>query len=265
MLSPVFRGESRTQKLQIYTIIRLVDDTSLWRSEMKKCPILGLFCNIINKYRFIWFPVTLTVIIYVLLLFIVYHFIILNNPLSSTSIISQSFPGYNKLEALYYASYIILTFILVCVAWVQLSRLHSISQSDFTLRILNELNGESVLNALRIIHELRLEAEKENGDKSDKNSSTIARKIRNMRDDNSKIKKFIYLKISLDYLEHISYLCNRGQISLEDIKGCIGEPIIDYYNFYQDLIVYYKSRSQNKEPPPYKETGDLITKIQENG
>ena len=159
------------------------------------------------------------------------------------------------------ASIIILTLFIVWVAWIQLSHLRKISQSDFLIKIINHFSDKSIIQALEIVHRIRLESENENGQHSDKHTSFIAKRIREIRDDPNNINEYLLLKSFLDYLEHIAYLCNENYISIKDIENCIGERICDYYDYFRDLINYCKSTQIRNKDNAYKQLSILFDKL----
>ncbi len=218
---------------------------------MKKCCILTWLCEIINKYKFILVPLISLLIIYVFFL---------------TFLTFLTNFRVNNLESLHYATLIILTFLLVLVAWVQLSKIHSVSQSEFLLKVFTHLSDESIIKAMKILHRLRLETEDEckndNLSIPKKINEKISKKILELRGDYILVNNFIYLKNFLDYLEHISYLCEEGEISRDDIQSCLDERIRTYYAFYKDLIEYYKDK--NPQYRPYQSFESLAGKYSNN-
>jgi hypothetical protein len=170
------------------------------------------------------------------------------------------------INKLYCATLIILTFILVCVAWIQLHKLQRISQSDFLLKIFHHLSDNSIIKAMKIIHRLRLNAEDEIRKRKDYTSTAITEdirsKIRELRFNSELISEFIILKNFLDYLEHIAYLCNKKEISIEDIEKCLSERLSTYYDYYEDLIEFYREANPNHNP--YKSLEILVKNFQSN-
>lgn len=174
--------------------------------------------------------------------------------------------SHTDVEHLHAVSLILLTFLLVVVAWHQLEQLLSTSikeqistQGDFLLRIINQLSSDPIIKAIQILHRLRLEAEIKFYKGSIKVTDEIAHNIYNMRDDINHIKSFIYLKNFLDYLEHIAYLCNKGYVTEKDITCCLDERITTYYKEFEQLIKYYQSK--NKDNQPYTELETLQKNI----
>jgi hypothetical protein len=163
------------------------------------------------------------------------------------------------------ASIIVLTLLIVLVAWFQLEKLKDISkkdlnvtESDFLLRIINHFSDKSIIQALEIIHRMRLDSENKNGHNSDTHTSFIAKEIRDIRDDPNNIGEYMLLKNFLDYLEHIAYLSNEGYISIKDIENCMGERITDYYDYFRDLINYFKFIQPSRKDNIYKQLKLLV-------
>lgn len=200
-------------------------------------------------------------VIYWLILFILMHVTTKHCFNSCLEINNTHLLDIHNIEKLYYASLIILTFLLVWIAWVQLSKLHSTSQSDFLLRIINHFSDKSILQALKIIHRIRLQAERIYIHEPDKITKTIAMNISDMRDNPNNINEYFFLKNFLDYLEHIAYLCNQGAISIEDVENCIGERISWYYYFFEDLINRFKSLDPKNSDKMYIELKKLVDRI----
>ncbi len=203
------------------------------------------------KYKFVLVPLISLLIIYILSLVFLLYFT--NSHCFNQYLNTNTYMfSLSNIEKLHYASLIILTFILVLVAWVQLSKLHSISQSEFLLKVFNHLSDPTIIKALKILHIMRLKATKKCKDdinNTDKDiNKKISLKIKKLRKKEQFAKKFIYLKNFLDYLEHISYLCIQGEISQEDIRKCLDERITTYYNFYEDLILFYQDKNQKHKP-----------------
>ncbi len=154
------------------------------------------------------------------------------------------------------ASLIILTALIVYVAWVQLSGMSKTAKSDFLLRIDERYNSKEILRARTIINNIRCKIKKGNSDKEELNNE-IAKKIMSMRDEEGKSEEYISLENYLSLLETIAYFTNEEHLSSEEFEKLLGEAIIGDFIKFKELISYYIK----KDKYAYSELITLVHKM----
>ncbi len=141
------------------------------------------------------------------------------------------------IESLYYISLIPLTVMLVSVAWIQLDALHEINKDDFLIRIESRFGSEDIIKARAIIHKFHVLAKSKNITKKMR-LKKIARMIQNTGQNSKSADEFTYLMNFLDFLDTISYFCNKNSIRIDDADELLGNSIIFYYDVYKPWIYY---------------------------
>ena len=164
----------------------------------------------------------------------------------------------NNIHKIYSACLIILTFILVCVAWIQLTGIKRISKADFLLRLDERYSSLEIIKARAIIH--RLHCLVKTPEISDETRiQRIAEEIKNIGQNHMDSLEFTYLLNFLDFLETLAYFCNRGYISVDDVDDLIGNSMVFYYKVFKKWIYYRKEKYNNDF---YCELKKVIKKIE---
>lgn len=158
-------------------------------------------------------------------------------------------------------SLIILTLILVCVAWIQLAGISRVSRSDFLLRVDDRYGSKSIIQARKIIHELDC--------RTNTNDICSEVRIKNISDEISKIcedekssRQFIYLLNFLDFLETVAYFTNKELISETELKELFSDSLVYYYQILKGLINHQRSKRKNDNC--YCELETLCKKFNKN-
>lgn len=147
----------------------------------------------------------------------------------------------NKLKHLHDAYILLLTLVLIIVAWNQLRKFNNRSRADFLLRIDNRYGSKEIIKARAIIHGFycltRL------------NASNHETHIRKISDEIKKIgikveeaDKFIHLLNFLDFLETIAYFANKNYITREDVSELLGGSMNYYYEIFSAWIYYRRHK-----------------------
>lgn len=160
---------------------------------------------------------------------------------------------------LYSGCLIILTTLLVGVAYINLKKISKTSQSDFLLRVDDRYGSELIVRARTLIHQLQCQARSFNGLCKDANNRYVSDKIIEMQSKEDSAEKYICLLNFLDFLETISYFTNKGLISIEDTKELMGGFLIDYYDVFKAWIDVY--RKANKDSSYFTELETVIKKL----
>jgi hypothetical protein len=158
---------------------------------------------------------------------------------------------------------IILTLVLVCVSWRQLSGLNVTSKADFLLRIDSRYGSAEITKARGIIQKLH---RKVNPDdiyiESGEYFSRMADEIDFIRRGNNRksFYEFSHLLNFLDFLETLALLTRKNYISVKDIDELIGNSILYYYKIFKRWIYFRRERYNNKSY--YCEFEDLVEKLE---
>lgn len=153
-------------------------------------------------------------------------------------------------EELNYVFMVLLTFIIVLVAYVQLHSLRKTTVGDFLLEIDKRYNSKQIIEAREIIRNFFLEAKHENIKNNNDQyivKEQISKKVRNLAernlDENDKTDathKYILLLGLLDLLETVAYYGNKHFVKREQIEGVLGGTMSRYYNVLKSLIEYIR-------------------------
>lgn len=146
------------------------------------------------------------------------------------------------------ASIIVLTILLIAVAWLQLGELNKTSKADFLLRIDDRYSSPEIIKARVLIQELyRKTTTAGQPYIEDEVTKKIAEEIKIIGKESSKesCEKFIYLLNLLDFLETIAYFSNKGFISVKEINELLGNTIFFNYKIFKSWISYRREKYQN--------------------
>lgn len=169
----------------------------------------------------------------------------------------------HHMHSLHNASIIILTFIIACVAWFQLSGIAKNGEGDFLLRIDERLSNESIIKARVIIHEIYSKSKTQNPNSSeDQHCEFMANEIYLLgeRKDKKSIKDYVYILNFLDFLETISLFTNNGYISPKEIDDLMNQSIIFFYKIFSKRI--HQRRQKYNDSTFYYQFEKLYLKIQ---
>lgn len=164
------------------------------------------------------------------------------------------------ISQLYDASLIILTILLLFVAWIQLKGIKDIGRADFLLRLDNRFGNKSIIKARYIFHKIYLET-KDVDICEDVHIKKIQEKIKEIGQDVNRTKDFAYLLNFLDYLETVAYFSNRGHVMPEDVNNLLGGTIGYYYKVFSAWISY--RRNKYKDDCYYRELQNFVEKNHE--
>jgi hypothetical protein len=164
----------------------------------------------------------------------------------------------NSIIALNAGLIIILTLIIVIVAWIQLGSLSRTSKSDFLLRIDERYSSVNSVKARTIIHEFYCDAQTDELH-YDIVIEKISNRIKDVEFKKEESKDFIILINFLDFLETISYFCNKKYISDRDVNELLGCSMNYYYKIFKPII--YARRSKYNDPRYYCEIEKFYEKL----
>lgn len=171
----------------------------------------------------------------------------------------------HELENFHYASIVILTLILVWVAYSQLSGIYKTSKSDFLFRIESRWGSPEIINARKIIQQLYCEARGEIKSEEYNHSliiGSIQEKIKEMGKKAEKAEDFVALLNLLDFMETISYFTKNGSVSFKQVQELSGYSLIFLYEIFQKWIQV--RREKYGKPGYYCDFEWLVKKIQYN-
>lgn len=213
-----------------------------------------MFSKDFYERHVLWVSIILTVFFVALFMFVMEHFYFeyFFHPNQSKWDIA------NDIDKIYSACLIILTFILVIVAWTQLAGIKRISKADFLLRLDGRLSSSEIIKARAIIQRL-YSLTKSSGNCEDTHIDKIADQIKDMGQNPMDSLEFTYLLNFLDFLETISYYCNRNYISLDDLDDLLGNTMVYYYKVFKKWIYYRKGKYNDNF---YKELETVIENIE---
>lgn len=139
------------------------------------------------------------------------------------------------------------TVALVLIAYYEFDKSNKLSANEFLLFISNKWNCREIIKARQIIHEIFINAYRNNEKKVkfQEALSIVSDKILEM----SKIsgdegKKFIYLLNLLDYLETLSYFWNRDDLNIKDVQNTCGNNAIFFYECFKSFIEKRQSHNE---------------------
>ena len=152
-------------------------------------------------------------------------------------------------ERFYAGAIIVLTILLLAVAWFKFGSLNNITQSDFLLRIDERFSSREIMRAREIVHEIYLE---------DSRIDVMADKILDIADNSKKSDEFIHIINFIDFLETIAYFCNKDRVSSKAIEELTGGSITYYYKVFKKWIERHRHRHGSRY---YSEIERLAKKI----
>lgn len=142
-------------------------------------------------------------------------------------------------------SIIILTIVLVMIAWIQSKEILKTSRGDFLMRIDDRYGSPDIIKARKIIHDIYLQEIPNEDDKKnnptkwkDMQQDRMSIIIVKMEEDKSayKSEEFICLLNFLDFFETIAYFCNKGDISSQEVEELMGCSFRYYCNLFKKFI-----------------------------
>jgi hypothetical protein len=126
----------------------------------------------------------------------------------------------HHVQSIHEATIIILTFVLACIAWIQLGGIKKTTQAEFLLRIDERLGDENIIHARKIIHNMYLESKNACPNCSEQGHRYfIAYKIDEISSIKDKSNDYVDLLNFLDFLETISLFTNMGYITESNVKN----------------------------------------------
>ena len=150
---------------------------------------------------------------------------------------------------LHAAVLIILTFSLICVAWIQLRGINKTSKGDFLLRIDDRYGSLEIIKARIIINRLYYKTRAKDIS-SESHIKKIAEEIKKLGEnedcEEKKNEDFIYLLNFLDFLETVAYFSNKDYISQKDINELLGNSLNYYYKVFKQWICYRRCKYDDK-------------------
>ncbi len=152
----------------------------------------------------------------------------------------------------------IATALLAMIAWVQLKKIVRKDEGQFFLDIDNRWASEEMIEARRIIHQIRLECTKKNNDDKHRCLESelcqqIGGEILKISESKDKIKEFGYIMNLLDFIETVGFLSKEDLITPIEIEALCGESIL----YYCKILNEYVSNKDGK----YKNFKDLHDKL----
>lgn len=163
-----------------------------------------------------------------------------------------------KIINLHSASIIILTLLLVWVAWIQLYSLNNINKADFLLRIDDRFGSDQIIKARTIIHKFYCESRSEEICQ-ETHIKKISERIKEIGTNSEKADDFVCLLNFLDFLETISYFANNNYLSKRDVQELIAESLTFYYKVFEPWIYYRRQKYSNDNF--YREVENLVKDI----
>lgn len=112
------------------------------------------------------------------------------------------------------------------------------------------------IKARAIIHELYLQAEKDNEKLSETLSPQcrdsaiqhcIGKKIIELGNRKKEEEKFIHLLNFLDFMETIGYMEDKGHVTSEELDALCGEALLFNYYIFQPYIMHKRIKHNNPE------------------
>lgn len=167
------------------------------------------------------------------------------------------------IEAIHHASLIILTFILACIAWIQLGGINKTGQGDFLLRIDERFGNTEIIKAREIIHFIYAESKKEDKKTEEQHCEFIANYINDLGEnynDIDKMKQYICLLNFLDFLETVSLFGNEGYISIELVNDLMNQSLIFFFTIFKKRID--ERRWKYKDPSFYIQFEKLVKRLE---
>lgn len=147
---------------------------------------------------------------------------------------------------------IILTFILVCIAWIQLGGLNKTGRADFLFRIDYRFGSKSIIMARTIIHKIYNETDincehaKNYCDSCQKSHLfRISQNIGKMEKDNNSATEFMYLQNFLNFLETIGYFAHKNHVSPREVNELMGGTYLYHFDVFKSLISSRREREGN--------------------
>lgn len=205
------------------------------------------------------------------LIFLLFAFLFIAIPFLNIEVLPSSLGLRHEksIEILYYSFIIILnfllvtvTFMLVYVAWVQLSGLRKTARADFLLRIDERYGSEPIIKARSIIQRLYRESNNlhPNAHNESIHRSHIAKRIDEISRDANSFEEYTYLLNLLDFLETISYYANNSKIiSSKDIKNLMGPSMEFFFKIF--LLRIHDRRQKYHNRKYYCEFHQLVKKL----
>ncbi|HBD9375990.1 TPA: hypothetical protein KLD42_002906 [Legionella pneumophila] len=165
-------------------------------------------------------------------------------------------------ELTYSVLALFISVILILLAYIKTQEAIEQSRINYLLRIDERWASSEIVKAREVIHKLYLDAKKEHPEyENEQIKPIIAQAIRDLNDDEKKIKEFIKLLNFLDFLETIGYLHSRKAITTEEVSELLGNSIIYFYDIFSIYISY---RRTTKDPGFYIKFEKLYLEVKAN-
>jgi hypothetical protein len=165
--------------------------------------------------------------------------------------------GNTTIDAFHAIELVILTAILVVVAWVQLESLKKTARADFLMRLDDRYGSEPIIKARQIIQRLYRESNNTNpGAPEITHRYFIGNRINEISEDISRSEDYVYLLNLLDFLESISFFANRNDITSDDIRDLMGLSLDFFYTIFKPRIE--ARRNKYKDKSVYSEFEKLV-------
>lgn len=176
--------------------------------------------------------------------------------------ISSNISDVHHIESFHDASLIILTFVIACVAWIQLHGIIKTGRADFLLQIDKRYGDPAIIRARKIIHLIYRKLKNENSNLTEPQyCELLAQEINSLAE--GKTRKddidYVYLLNFLDFLETISLFANNGHISVDDINDLMNQSLGFFFTIYEIRI--RERRRKYKDDSFYQEFECLIKKL----
>lgn len=175
----------------------------------------------------------------------------------------SSKPEMHHIQALNDASLIILTFIIACIAWFQLSGIFKINQADFLLRIDERLGNSNIIEARKIIHRLYKESRTINPHFTEpQHCHYMANKIYELGEnkdpeDSQSTDDYVSLLNFMDFLETVSLFANKNYISINEVDDLMNQSLEFFYSIFSKRI---QERRRKYNDDSFYEQFELVHK-----
>lgn len=142
------------------------------------------------------------------------------------------------------------TLALALIAYYEFNRSNELTANKFLLFISNRWSSKEIIKARQILHEFFICSYRDDQGKPKCEYNvalfSVSEKVLQMsRMKGKEGENFIYLLNLLDYLETLSYFCDRKELDLHDVQNTCGNNIIFFYESFKLYIEQRQSHDKN--------------------
>lgn len=140
---------------------------------------------------------------------------------------------------------VLATAAIALIAWYQLNKSNKLTENEFLLHISSGWCSKEIIEARRILHRIFVSAYSKEKNSDNKSNETmyervmlkVSTEVLNMKNsDNISGDEFISLLNLLDFMQTVSYICDREDLKIKEIYKLYGYNFIFLYQAFESFI-----------------------------